>query len=144
MHTLMASAAAALLMVTTAVGATEPALVDQSRRRKLQNTTAITNANIYAAVDACLNEDPTYMVCPNTEYGDAADWDVSGVTHFAFLLCYQDCGHGSRVGGRLASYSGKFKGGSVFQNWDMSAATTTANSAPPELRAPTSAVFSGS
>ena len=68
-----------LLPVAGAV-AEHTQLPNAEPRRRLQ--TALTNANIHAAVDACLAEDAINMVCPNTEYGDAVAWDVSGVTNF--------------------------------------------------------------
>eukprot|EP01048_Picozoa_sp_COSAG05_P020441 COSAG05_NODE_3472_length_2039_cov_7.464948_1_plen_207_part_00 len=98
------------------------AMVEQTQlpnaepRRRLQ--TALTNANILAAVDACLAEDPIYMVCPNTEYGDAADWDVGDVTNFDHALS----ANSARPGGAAAST--QFVGGSVFSTWNVSGATS--------------------
>ena len=71
-------------------------------------STPLTNANILAAVDACLAEDPINMVCPNTEYGDAADWDVGGVTDFSYALST----FSNRPGGGAAST--QFVNGAVF------------------------------
>ena len=109
-----------LLPVAGAV-AEHTQLPNAEPRRRLQ--TALTNANIHAAVDACLAEDAINMVCPNTEYGDAADWDVGGVTNFAHALS----AHSSRPGGAAAST--QFVGGSVFSNWDVSGATSVERSA---------------
>ena len=86
-------------------------------------STPLTNANILAAVDACLAEDPINMVCPNTEYGDAADWDVGGVTDFSYALST----FSNRPGGAAAST--QFVGGSVFANWDVIGATSFLSSA---------------
>jgi len=61
-----------------------------SARRALQDTVAITDANIFAAVAECEAEDPACTSgtcsfdCPVSQatYGRIADWDVSGVTTF--------------------------------------------------------------
>lgn len=92
-------------------------------RRVSGQTSVITQANIYDAVAACLNEDPVGMDCPNAPYGTAANWDVSGVTDFSYLLSAS----GYRPGGGVDCT--QFVGGSVFASWDMSGATTTQKSA---------------
>ena len=61
-----------------------------SARRALQDTVAIADANIFAAVAECEAEDPACTSgtcsfdCPVSQatYGRIADWDVSGVTTF--------------------------------------------------------------
>ena len=79
-----------------------------SARRALQDTVAITDANIFAAVAECEAEDPACTSgtcsfdCPVSQatYGRIADWDVSGVTTFnnagagctrIFWQCGREC-----------------------------------------------------
>ena len=122
----LVAAATVLLPIASAVAVEHTEIALASVHRQLQTTTtALTDANIRAAVDACLAEDPVYMVCPNTEYGDAADWDVGAVTSFDFLLA--DSVH--RPGGPAAS--GQFVGGPVFTNWNIGSVTSTVRSAHP-------------
>ena len=121
MHT-QAFLVAVVLLLAKAAESTPQLSQLLDRHRQLQAATALTNANIHAAVDACLAEDPEYMRCPNTQYGDAAGWDVSSVTDFADLMSTE----GGRTGGAAAST--QFVGGLVFADWDTSSATTTENS----------------
>ena len=110
------------MLLASTIAATVVAVSATSNSRRRLQTTALTNNNIHAAVDACLAEDPLYMVCPNTEYGDAADWDMSAVTDVSSLFSVQS----DRPGGGAGS--AQFVGGSVFADWNMGSVRTTYNS----------------
>ena len=109
--------------VVTAPPITEPGgRASASARRALQDTVAITDANIFAAVAECEAEDPACQNdlrasgsnnwndqrtgtcsfdCPVSQatYGRIADWDVSGVTTFN--------NHGAGCSNNNAYYCGR-------------------------------------
>ena len=66
----------------------------------------LTDSLLSAAITYCLQIDKEYGICPNSEHGQIADWDVSGVTNF----------------------NGAFYGRSSFNGdiskWDVSSATS--------------------
>ena len=66
----------------------------------------LTDSLLSAAITYCLQIDKEYGICPNSEHGQIADWDVSGVTNF----------------------NGAFKDRSSFNGdiskWDVSSATS--------------------
>ena len=55
--------------------------------RRLQNDDAFTDATIYDAVDAWLDD----ATAAEAMYGHISTWDVKAVTNMAALFCAQNC-----------------------------------------------------